>query len=82
LAKPEVFEALCRESGRIEWVVYAKLPFGGPEQVLKYLARYTHRVAISNSRLLSIEGGRVTFKWKDLGMHFTHGSVIRLRFSR
>jgi len=65
LAKPAAFETLCREAKRIEWVVYAKPPFGGPEQVLKYLARYTHRVAISNSRILSIEGGRVTFKWKD-----------------
>ena len=65
LAQPDAFEALCSEAGRIEWVVYAKPPFGGPEQVLKYLAGYTHRVAISNSRLLSIEGGRVTFKWKD-----------------
>jgi len=65
LATPTAFEALCREAKRIEWVVYAKPPFGGPEQVLKYLARYTHRVAISNSRILSIEGGRVTFKWKD-----------------
>ena len=48
-----------------EWVVYAKPPFGGPVQVLKYLARYTHRVAISNQRLLSIEAGRVTFSWKN-----------------
>jgi hypothetical protein len=49
----------------MEWVVYAKPPFGGPEQVLKYLARYTHRVAISNRRLLSMEDGQVTFEWKD-----------------
>jgi hypothetical protein len=48
-----------------EWVVYAKRPFGGPEQVLKYLARYTHRVAISNSRLLELRDGRVTFRYKD-----------------
>lgn len=48
-----------------EWVVYAKPPFGGPEQVLKYLARYTHRVAISNSRLLSLDNGGVTFHYKD-----------------
>src|ERR1019366_7440516 len=65
LAKSAAIEALCREAGRIEWSVYAKPPFGGPEQVLKYLARYTHRVAISNNRLLSIEDGRVTFEWKD-----------------
>ena len=48
-----------------EWVVYAKPPFGGPEQVLKYLARYTHRVAISNERLLRLEEGQVTFSWKN-----------------
>jgi hypothetical protein len=48
-----------------EWVVYAKPPFGGPEQVLKYLARYTHRVAISNHRLVKLEEGRVTFRYKD-----------------
>src|ERR1039458_8607607 len=65
LAKPGAFEARCREAGRIEWVVYAKPPCGGPEQVLKYLARYTHRVAIANRRLLSMEDGRVTFEWKD-----------------
>jgi hypothetical protein len=50
---------------RKEWVVYAKRPFGGPEHVLKYLARYTHRVAISNSRLLDVADGRVTFRYKD-----------------
>lgn len=49
----------------MEWVVYAKPPFGGPEQVLKYLARYTHRVAISNDRLLKLEDGQVTFRWKN-----------------
>jgi hypothetical protein len=65
LAHPLAFEALCQKAGRMEWVVYAKRPFGGPEQVLKYLARYTHRVAISNRRLLSMEDDRVTFEWKD-----------------
>jgi Putative transposase len=55
-----------RRSGEVDWVVYAKRPFGGPEQVLKYLAHYTHRVAISNRRLLSLVDGRVTFEWKDL----------------
>jgi hypothetical protein len=65
LAKPAAFDALCRKAGKIKWVVYAKAPFGGPEQVLKYLARYTHRVAISNSRILSIEDGKVRFLWKD-----------------
>jgi hypothetical protein len=50
---------------RKEWVVYAKRPFGGPEQVLKYLARYTHRVAISNARLLDVADGQVRFRYKD-----------------
>lgn len=59
------FAELLAESYRTEWVVYAKPPFGGPQQVLKYLARYTHRVAISNDRLLGLEEGRVTFRWKD-----------------
>jgi hypothetical protein len=49
----------------IDWVVYAKPPFGGPRQVLEYLGRYTHRVAISNQRLVSLENGAVTFRWKD-----------------
>ena len=48
-----------------DWVVYAKPPFGGPHQVLEYLGRYTHRVAISNHRLVSLENGQVTFRWKD-----------------
>ncbi len=64
-ARPGTFAALCNRMKRIKWVVHAKAPFGGPEQVLKYLARYTHRVAISNSRILSIADGKVTFLWKD-----------------
>jgi hypothetical protein len=64
-ANHSAFEALCRTAKQTKWVVFAKPPFGGPEQVLKYLARYTHRVAISNRRLLSIEGGRVRFEYKD-----------------
>ena len=48
-----------------EWVVYAKPPFGGPQHVLEYLGRYTHRVAISNARLLAMEDGQVSFRWKD-----------------
>jgi hypothetical protein len=59
------FEALCRRAQRRKWVVHAKPPFGGPQRVLKYLARYTHRVAISNNRIVSMEGGRVAFLWKD-----------------
>jgi hypothetical protein len=65
LANPSAFEALCRTAKQVKWVVFAKPPFGGPEQVLKYLARYTHRVAISNRRLLSIEDGSVRFEYKD-----------------
>jgi hypothetical protein len=50
---------------KAEWVVYAKRPFGGPEAVLAYLSRYTHRVVIANSRLIAYDQQRVTFKWKD-----------------
>ncbi len=59
------FHALLREVKSIKWVVHAKPPFGGPGHVLQYLARYTHRVAISNGRLLSLENGQVTFRWRD-----------------
>ena len=65
LAGVEEFNHWLRELSGIEWVVYAKPPFGGPEQVLKYLARYTHRVAISNSRLLELKDDQVTFRYKD-----------------
>lgn len=59
------FEAWVSQLQAKDWVVYSKPPFGGPQQVLKYLARYTHRVAIGNSRLVSLEEGRVTFGYKD-----------------
>lgn len=59
------FEAWASALRAKEWVVYSKPPFGGPAQVLKYLARYTHRVAIGNSRLVALEAGRVTFTYKD-----------------
>jgi hypothetical protein len=65
LTEDASFERWLDESVRTEWVVYAKAPFGGPEQVLKYLARYTHRVAISNQRLIGCDNGQVTFRWKD-----------------
>jgi hypothetical protein len=65
LAEPTAFEAHLAPLRRAEWVVYAKRPFGGPEAVLAYLARYTHRVAISNSRLISFDDRGVTFRWKD-----------------
>ena len=65
LADMAQFRARLAPLRRAEWVVYAKRPFAGPEQVLAYLARYTHRVAIGNSRLVSIDDGHVAFRWKD-----------------
>ncbi|MBV8914888.1 MAG: IS91 family transposase [Acetobacteraceae bacterium] len=58
---------------RAEWVVYAKKPFAGPQQVLAYVGRYTHRIAISNSRLLAIDDGRIRFRWKDYRHGKPHG---------
>jgi hypothetical protein len=65
LAQPKTFAAWLRPPFRKDWVVYAKRPFGGPEHVLRYLGRYTHRVAISNHRLVSLADGTVTFRWRD-----------------
>jgi hypothetical protein len=65
LAQPKTFAAWLRPLFRKDWVVYAKRPFGGPEYVLRYLGRYTHRVAISNHRLVSFVDGIVTFRWRD-----------------
>lgn len=65
LAKPAAFAAHLRPLYRSEWVVYAKQPFGGPRQVLDYLGRYTHRVAIANGRLIGLAGAQVRFRWKD-----------------
>ena len=65
LARGNCFAAFVRKLHRHKWVVYAKPPFGGPERVLKYLARYTHRVAISNHRLLELSAGQVAFSYKD-----------------
>ena len=70
LAHPRLFRAFVRSLHRTDWVVYAKKPFRGPEHVLQYLARYTHRVAISNHRLVSFDGHQVTFRWKD----YAHGN--------
>jgi hypothetical protein len=70
LARPERFHRLLDETVRTEWVVYAKPPTKGPATVLKYLARYTHRSAISNRRLVGLADGHVTFRWKD----YAHGS--------
>jgi hypothetical protein len=65
LAQPKTFAAWLRPLFRKDWVVYSKPPFGGPEYVLQYLGRYTHRVAISNHRLVSLAEGNVTFRWRD-----------------
>jgi hypothetical protein len=65
LAEPARFTACLAALRKREWVVYAKRPFGGPDAVLAYLSRYTHRIAIANSRLVAFDGERVTFKWKD-----------------
>src|SRR5215831_11409985 len=69
LRDPTAFAQYLEPLANIDWVVYAKAPFGGPAQVLHYLGRYTHRVAISNNRLLRIEDGKVTFQWKDYRHH-------------
>ena len=65
LADPHAFAAYLAPLRKSEWVVYSKRPFGGPQAVLAYLSRYTHRVAIANSRLIACDGNGVTFKWKD-----------------
>jgi hypothetical protein len=69
LAGPGCFADFLRQLFRQDWVVYAKPPFGGAEHVLNYLARYTHRVAISNHRLVAFENDRVSFRWRD----YAHG---------
>src|SRR5260370_40906251 len=65
LSNAPAFAAYLAPLRNSEWVVYSKRPFGGPAEVLRYLARYTHRVAISNRRLVSLDDRGVTFKWKD-----------------
>ena len=65
LAEPKCFGAFLRTLFRQDWIVYAKPAFGGPDQVIRYLGRYTHRVAISNHRLISFDGDHVTFRWRD-----------------
>ncbi|MGF6312524.1 hypothetical protein ABIB82_006418 [Bradyrhizobium sp. i1.8.4] len=65
LAEPAAFAAHLVAMRRISWVVYAKRPFGGPAQVLAYLGRYTHRIAIANSRLVALDEDHVAFTWKD-----------------
>jgi hypothetical protein len=65
LTHPKFFAAWLRPLFRKDWIVYSKPPFGGPEYVLQYLGRYTHRVAISNHRLVSFDDSQVTFRWRD-----------------
>ncbi len=74
LAEPRAFSAWLRVLFRHDWVVYSKRPFGGPEQVLRYLGAYTHRVAISNSRLVALSAHNVIFRWRDSA----HGNKKRL----
>lgn len=73
LAEPKAFDGWLRRATGGEWVVYVKPPMGGPKHVLEYLARYTHRTAISNQRLISLENDKVTFRWKD----YRHGDRMR-----
>jgi hypothetical protein len=77
LADAERFAAYLTPLRTAEWVVYAKPPFGGPSQVLDYLGRYTHRVAIANHRLVAIDSGAVSFRWRDYH-HHNKGKLMRL----
>jgi hypothetical protein len=73
LADPAAFAAFLANCRTPDWVVYAKPPFAGPAQVLEYLGRYTHRVALSNDRLVSLDDGQVRFRWKD----YAHGNRVK-----
>jgi hypothetical protein len=77
LAEEKNFTAFLGSLVQQDWVVYAKPPFGGPEHVLHYLARYTHRVAISNHRLLTVTDNQVAFRWKDYA-HSSKQRIMRL----
>jgi hypothetical protein len=74
LREPRAFESWLRTLFRQDWIVYAKRPFGGPQHALRYLGAYTHRVAISNHRLVALEDGNVTFRWRDSA----HGNKKKL----
>lgn len=79
LSRIAAFKAWLELLRKSEWVVYAKPPFGGPEAVLAYLSRYTHRIAISNARLISADANNVTFRWKDYRIkHGDRQKVMRL----
>ena len=84
LQNPAAFKKLKSELYGKTWVTFCKQPFGGPEQVLEYLSRYTHRVAISNHRLIKVENGRVYFKWKNYrkGGKFQDASLEVFEFIR
>jgi hypothetical protein len=77
LADRDAFARYLAPLRKVEWVVYAKPPFGGPEAVLAYLSRYTHRVAIANSRLVAVDDNGVTFKWKDYRAEKTKDGHVR-----
>jgi hypothetical protein len=74
LRDPAIFEQLIEKLENKNWYVYAKPPFGGPEHVLRYLGRYTHRMAISNHRITAFDGNRVSFRWRD----YAHGGKQRV----
>ncbi len=76
LQSPADFAALLRAAAHRNWVVYAKRPFAGPAQVLTYLSRYTHRIAIANSRLVAMANGRITFRWRDYHGHQTRTMTL------
>ena len=82
LADPSAFKAYLAPLRRAAWVVYAKRPFGGPAAVLAYLARYTHRVAISNSRLVAMDDKGVTFRWKDYRTANPATGAVKLKTMR
>ena len=82
LADPSAFAAHIAPLRKSEWVVYAKAPFGGPEAVLAYLSRYTHRVAIANSRLVAADADTVTFRWKDYRAQRRSGGRNRQKVMR
>lgn len=74
LAAPSAFRAFVTKLRAKDWVVYAKPPFGGPEAVLRYLGRYTHRIAIGNERLMDFDDGEVRFRWRD----YAHGNKVKV----
>ena len=74
LAEPSAFRAFLTKLRAKDWVVYAKRPFGGPKDVLAYLGRYTHRIAITNERILACENGEVRFRWRD----YAHGNKVKV----